>query len=398
MSYLDRPKVISKIGERFDITGPDGIRRIGFKKGPGLYGGSGLPEDTVWELYPDGRAKYLRRVIPYELWYFRQAGPKTHADLFVSRPPIWEPKDPSKPFANPDNVGVLVNPEAGTPAWTYEFSPDGFKVFKMVASLHQDGILENGIHRYSVIWPGWDLPFTAEESAAMRKWIVSLSPAEAFGYYYSLLLYDGGRCGDCTCRKIVPEVTPKEFQDNLLWPVFQQMVMQSIYNVRTDLHKVRDPETGNIIEGLIKWDQFHMPCSEPSWQRIVGYIGIVGQLVTGFLTLGASSAFQAASTIISTSIDIVKTVDQAKRQRAIELFTNSVIKGYSAGTDIQNILQPPPKLTPAEEALIAKAEGKTPPVSEPAGGGKTPPAVTVTQGGTFPWLLAAGAAAALLLS
>jgi hypothetical protein len=384
MSYYERPKGGGLRGEPFDVTGQDGVRRIGFKQGPSSYGYS-IPENIVWELFPDGRAKYLRRVIPYRAWSPQMAGPT----------------DPSKALGgvvNPPNAAVVPNPEAGSPAWTYEFSPDAFKVFKMAASLHQDGILENSIHRYGMIWPAWDLPFTAEDSAAMRKWIVSLSPAEAFGYYYALLLYDGDKCGDCTCRKFVPEVSPKEFQSNLLWPVFQQMVMQSIYNVRTDLHKVRDPETGNIIEGLIKWDQFTMPCKQSLGQMLVGYVGIVGQLVTGFLTLGASSAFQAASTIISTSIDIVKTVDQAKRQRAIELFTNSVIKGYSAGTDIQNILQPPPKLTPAEEVLIAKAEGKTPPVSEPAGGGKTPPAVTVTQGGTFPWLLAVGAAAALLLS
>ena len=49
MSYYERPKGVGLRGEPFDITGPDGIRRIGFKQGPSSYGYS-LPEDIVWEI------------------------------------------------------------------------------------------------------------------------------------------------------------------------------------------------------------------------------------------------------------------------------------------------------------------------------------------------------------
>ena len=236
-------------------------------------------------------------------------------------------------------------------------------------------------------WPEWDFPFTASDSASMRQWIISLSPAEAFGLYYSLVLYDGPQVGLCTFRKFVPLVSPKEFESNSFWPVFQQMLMQAIYDVRTDLHKVTDPSTGNMIDGLIKYDLFEMPCKKSLGEKLVGYVGIAGQVAMAFVTLGASTAFQAVSTVVSASIDIVNTVDTAQKQRAILAFSNSVVKGYTSGTDINNILQPPPKLTPEEQKLVDKASGETKSPTEVVGEART-------TGGGNPWLLIAGAVAA----
>jgi hypothetical protein len=361
MSYYERIKGIGLRGEPFDVVGTDGVRRIGFKQGPPGEGGFRVPEHLVWEIYPDGSAKYVRRWVTYRAWNPQMAG-----------------------LNNPPNVVVIPDAEAGSPAWSYSFTPDAFKVFRMAASLHPNGVTENGVHRYGMIWPAWDYPFTAEDSASMRQWIVSLSPAEAFGLYYSLAMYDGPQCGLCTCRKFVPAVSPKEFESNSFWPVFQQMLMQSIYDVRTDLHKVRDPQTGQTIDGLIKYDLFTMPCKKSIGESLVGYVGVIGQVAMSFVTLGASTAFQAVSTVVDASINIVNTVDEAKKAKAIQAFTNSVIKGYTSGVDIQNILQPPPKLTPVEEALLIKSEGKT------------PPAVTVARGGAIPWWILAGAAAVLL--
>lgn len=361
MSYYEKISAIGVRGERFDVVGPDGVRRIGYRQGPPGEGGFRVPEHLVWEINPDGSAKYVRRWVTYRAWNPQMAG-----------------------VSNPPGVEVLPQPEAGTPAWTYSFSPDAFKIFRMAASLYPNGVVENGVHRYGMIWPEWDYPFTAEDSAQMRKWIVSLSPAEVFGLYYSLAMYDGPQVGLCTYRKFVPLVSPKEFESNSFWPVFQQMLMQALYDVRTDLHKVRDPDTGNVIDGLIKYDLFTMPCKKSLGESLVGYVGIVGQLAMGFVTLGASTAFQAVSTVVSTSIDVVNMVDSTQKQRAIQAFTNSVVKGFTSGTDIQNILQPPPKLTPSEEALLIKSEGKT------------PPAVTVEQEGVIQWWLIAAGAAALL--
>jgi hypothetical protein len=90
----------------------------------------------------------------------------------------------------------------------------------------------------------------------------------------------------------------------------------------------------------------------------------------------------------------VNTVDTAQKQRAILAFSNSVVKGYTSGTDISNILQPPPKLTPIEQKLVEKASGETKSPTEIIDGAPA----TVPSGGGIPWLLIAGAAAAALLS
>jgi hypothetical protein len=369
MSYYEKISAAGFRGPRFDEVGVDGVRRIGFRQGPPGEGGFRVPEHLVWEINPDGSAKYVRRWIPFRSWNSQGAG-------------------------QPVDGVVIPEAEAGTPAWTYTFSPDAFKIFKMAASLYPNGVTEAGVHRYKMAWPEWDFPFTASDSASMRQWIISLSPAEAFGLYYSLVLYDGPQVGLCTFRKFVPLVSPKEFESNSFWPVFQQMLMQAIYDVRTDLHKVTDPSTGKTIDGLIKYDLFEMPCKKSLGEKLVGYVGIAGQVAMAFVTLGASTAFQAVSTVVSASIDIVNTVDTAQKQRAILAFSNSVVKGYTSGTDINNILQPPPKLTPEEQKLVDKASGETKSPTEVVGEAKT-----ATAGGGNPWLLIAGAvAAAALLS
>lgn len=369
MSYYENISAIGLRGERFDVIGTDGVRRIGYRQGPPGEGGFRVPEHLVWEINPDGSAKYVRRWVTYRAWNPLMAG-----------------------LNNPPGVEVLPQAEAGSPAWTYSFSPDAFKIFRMAASLWPNGITETGVHRYGMIWPEWDYPFTAEDSAMMRKWIVSLSAAEAFGLYYSLVIYNGPQVGLCTYRKFLPLVSPAEFESNSFWPVFQQMVMQSIYDIRTDLWKVRDPETGNVIDGLIKYDLFTMPCKKSLGESLVGYVGLVGQIAMSFATLGASTAFQAVSTVVSTSINIVNTVDDAKKAMAVQAFTNSVIKGYSSGTDIANILQPPPQLSEAENQLLEKASGETKSPAVESGG------VVAASGSGIPWLLLAGAAAAALLS
>lgn len=375
MSYYEKIKQMGYRGPQFDRTGADGIRRIGFLAGPVGYGGAVVPEHLIWEIYPDGSAKYVRRWISYRAW------------------------NTALGAGAPENLVVNPDEEKGTPAWTYSFTPDAFKIFKLAASLHPNGINETGTHRYGMIWPAWEFPFTATDTASMKQWIISLSPAEAFGLYYSLVLYDGPQVGLCTFRKFVSLVTPKEFESNSFWSVFQQMMMQSIYDVRTDLHKVKDPSTGNMIDGLIKYDLFEMPCKKSLGEKVVGYVGVVGQVAMAFVTLGASTAFQAVSTVVSTAVNIVNTVDQVQKQRAILAFSNSIVEGYTSGIDINNILLPPPKLTPVEQKLVEKASGETKSPTETnvvVDGAST--ATATDAGGGVPWLLIAAAAAAALLS
>jgi hypothetical protein len=80
--------------------------------------------------------------------------------------------------------------------------------------------------------------------------------------------------------------------------------------------------------------------------------------------------------------------DKAKAQAA---FTNSVVRGIQSGVQIENILTPAPMLTPEEQKLIERASGET----------KSPTETSVVageavKGSGIPWLLLAGAAAALL--
>lgn len=285
---------------------------------------------------------------------------------------------------------MVIAPEGnrGGPFYTYNFSPDGLNVFRMAASLFPNGVVEKGISISGLQWPAWDFPFTATDSAKMREWITSLSPADAFGMYYSLLAYDGPESGRCKWRKFMQGISPGEFEENYFWAVFQEMVLRSIYDVRTDLHKVRDPDTGAVIDGLIKYDLFAMPC-KPGIGEII--FQVVASVALGVVTAGAGAALASALKTIEISkaiYDMKSSADKAKAQAA---FTNSVIKGYTSGTDIQNIIAPKPELTQVEKDLLAKASGET----------KSPTETNVVvdgavSSGGIPWLLIAGAAAAIL--
>jgi hypothetical protein len=190
-------------------------------------------------------------------------------------------------------------------------------------------------------------------------------------------------------------ISHAEFEGNYFWAVFQEMVLRAIYDVRTDLHKVRDPDTGNIIDGLIKYDVFAMPC-KPGIGEII--FQVVASVALGVVTAGAGAALASALKTIEISKAIYDMKNTADKAKASAAFTNSVVKGYTSGTDIQNILQPPPKLTPEEQKLIERASGETksPTETNVVVGGAVGSSGVSTAGSGIPWLLIAGAAAALL--
>jgi hypothetical protein len=224
----------------------------------------------------------------------------------------------------------------------------------------------------------------------MRAWVISLTPADAFAIYYNLLAYDGKEFSRCTYRKFNPSISPAEFEANWFWPVFQDMVAMAIYNIRTDLHKVRDPETGEIIDGLIKYDLFRMPC-KPGPGEIV--FQVIASAALAVVTAGAGAALAASLKTISFAKSIHDMKSGADKAKAQAAFTNSVVRGIQSGVQIENILTPAPMLTPEEQKLIERASGET----------KSPTETSVVageavKGSGFPWLLLAGAAAAALLS
>ena len=364
------------VGPQFDETDSNGIRRIGYRAGDSGFvqtgvsiqsgkvrGGEpigitrvGFPEQVIWTIRPDGSATLTRKIV----------------DIFE---------------------GVLIKVYSaditwrGSPGYTYNFSKEGFDLFRMVASQFPNGAVEQGTSVNGLQWPAWDFLFTALDSAKMRQWVLSLEPVDAFSIYYNLLAYDGEKSGRCQYRKFNPAISPAEFKDNGFWVVFQDMVAMSIYNLRTDLHKIRDPDTGGIIDGLIKYDLFKMPC-KPGIGEII--FEVVASVALAVVTAGAGTALTAAIKTIEIAKTISDMKSSADKAKASAAFTNSVVKGYQTGTDIRNVLNPVPQLTDVEKQLLAKASGETKSPTEVVG-------ETRTTGGGNPWLLIAGAVAAAAL-
>lgn len=381
------------VGPRFDETDSNGVRRIGYRAGvrefvqtgvsiqagkvrggePVGYTREGFPEQVIWTIRPDGSATLTRKLITYPA-HEEYANRTTYKipEVTTFGDPTWR----------------------GSPGYTYNFSKEGLDLFRMVASQFPNGTVERGTSINGLQWPAWDFPFTATDSAKMRQWILSLEPADAFAIYYTLLAYDGEKSGNCQWRKFNPSISPAEFKDNGFWAVFQDMVAMSIYNLRTDLHKIRDPDTGGIIDGLIKYDLFKMPC-KPGIGEIV--FQVIASVALAVVTAGAGTALAAALKTISIAKTIADMKSSADKAKASAAFTNSVVKGYQTGTDIRNVLNPVPQLTEVEKQLLAKASGETKSPTETNVVVDGAPTAT-TSGGGVPWLLIAAAAAAALLS
>jgi hypothetical protein len=384
-------------GPKFDEVGADGIRRIGYRAGKDVFyqtgsGKNGLvgftfkgnPVIVLWTIRPDGTATYLN---PWAFSIGKEVTMCGFRDGTCSQPPL-------KSYQNLDLVSINSTGTTGSTGYTYNFSKEGFDLFRMVASQFPNGAVERGISINGLQWPAWDFPFTATDSAKMRQWILSLEPADAFAIYYTLLAYDGEKSGNCQWRKFNPSISPAEFKDNYFWVVFQDMVAMSIYNLRTDLHKIRDPDTGGIIDGLIKYDLFRMPC-KPGIGEII--FQVIASVALAVVTAGAGTALAAALKTISIAKTIADMKNAADKAKASAAFNNSVIKGYETGTDIRNVLNPVPQLTEVEKQLLAKASGETKSPTETNVVVDGAPTAT-TSGGGIPWLLIAGAAAAALLS
>lgn len=377
-------KTTYTVGPRFDETDSKGIRRIGYRAGKDEISKSGaapnpkfsqpdqifygFPEQVIWTIRPDGSATLTRALV----------------------------EDSRGDFVNPTKVYSADITWRGSPGYTYNFSKEAFDLFRMVASQFPNGAVERGTSSNGLQWPAWDFPFTATDSAKMRQWILSLEPADAFAIYYTLLAYDGEKSGRCQYRKFNPSISPAEFKDNGFWAVFQDMVAMSIYNLRTDLHKIRDPDTGGIIDGLIKYDLFRMPC-KPGIGEII--FQVIASVALAVVTAGAGTALAAALKTISIAKTIADMKSSADKAKASAAFTNSVVKGYQTGTDIRNVLNPVPQLTEVEKQLLAKASGETKsPTETNVVVDGAPTATATAAGGGVPWLLIAAAAAAALLS
>jgi len=346
----------------FDRVYPDGTRRIGT--------GVENTEQVVWTINPNGSATYSRSTVPLAV-----IGP--FGSTCVGGNALMETP--------------VRNVPPGFVGYTYKFSPEGLNAFRAVASLYPNGFVDRSKYNEFPAWPQWLFPFQKGDSDGIRSWILNMSPAEALAVYYTLLEYDGTEQNVYNGswyyrnRKFVPEVTPQEFKENGFWSLHQEMLIRAIWDLRTDLRKVRDPNTGEIIDGIIDYKLFEMP-------RRKGGRGQIAELVAGafvaVITFGASAGFKATLSMIDAAKSIMSMTDQARKMKAMQEFSTKVVRGYQAASDDKNLFIPPPPEPPKPPGPIGELESR----SE----GKTPPPALQAQGGGFPWWILAGAAALLL--
>jgi len=310
-SILDEPPVI------FDRLYPDGTRKIG-RKYP-----NGSVEDLIWTIRPDGSATYSRSLISMDI-----VGPIDSSDRCSMIGKV---------------TRTMFTPSPGFPTARYEFSPEGLKLFRKVASLYPNGFTDRSRYNEFPVWSAWTFPFESNDANEVRAWIANMHPADVLALYYTLLEYNGekqdvyGNSWICKTRKYVNAITPEEFQKTGFWSPYQEMLIRAIWDIRTDLRRVKDPNTGKEIDGIIDYRLFTMPCVAGSRGMIAN---AVAGVALGVMTLGASTALQSAIVAVNAAKTAVSVTDQTKKANAMREFASKVIIGFSAAADPSNVIEP----------------------------------------------------------
>jgi hypothetical protein len=329
-------------------------------------------EEPIWTINPDGSAIYSRSFVPLDV-----IGPFDGKFCIGTTYPYWTP---------------VKNAPPGFVGYTYKFSPQGMEFFRSVASLYPNGLVDRSKYNEFPTWPQWMFPFHKNDSEKVRSLILNLSPADALALYYTLVEYNGleqnvyNKSAYARNRKFSEAVTPEEFRQNGFWSIYQEMLIRAIWDLRTDLRKVRDPNTGMTIDGIIDYRLFNIPIRSGSRGAIAE--AVVGAFLA-IVTFGASAALQTTLTMVNVAREIVSMKEGADKAKAMQEFSNKVVGGYQAASDIRNLLSPPPQMSKPEKDLLEKASGETKSPTEVVGEAKT--------AGGNPWLLIAGAAAAAAL-
>ena len=311
-------------GSAFNVTDRTGIK-IGYES---------IGDDIQY--------RYASQASPSSPWTVIDYGQQTPTDRLVSvtatkglpKQVIWDVKNDGSAVYNNQYYnsetktfnGFKIVYDAGLR--NYNFSKEGFDTFKMVASFYPNGFLDYSYKEKGELVIPWEYPFSSADKEKWVAWVNSLQPIDAFGLYYTLAVMDG-KDGDCHVRKAHPELSfiPREYFLNGFWKPFQTMLLMSIYDIRTDLRRIKDPETGKVIEGLIDYREFKIHCDTPLWVKIVGGIAIIG---LGMFSGGASLLVQAAIKVSIAAKDILATVDANTKARRAAEFQNRMVIGYNA--------------------------------------------------------------------
>ena len=311
-------------GSAFNVTDRTGIK-IGYES---------IGDDIQY--------RYASQASPSSPWTVIDYGQQTPTDRLVSvtatkglpKQVIWDVKNDGSAIYNNQYYnsetktfnGFKIVYDAGLR--NYNFSKEGFDTFKMVASFYPNGFLDYSYKEKGELVIPWEYPFSSVDKEKWVAWVNALQPIDAFGLYYTLAVMDGAD-GDCHVRKAHPELSfiPREYFLNGFWKPFQTMLLMSIYDIRTDLRRIKDPETGKVIEGLIDYREFKIHCDTPLWVKIVGGIAIIG---LGMFSGGASLLIQAAIKVSIAAKDILATVDKNTKARRAAEFQNRMVIGYNA--------------------------------------------------------------------
>jgi hypothetical protein len=168
-------------------------------------------------------------------------------------------------------------------------------------------------------------PFTQSDRELAERTIKEMQVADVFSLYYTLwqLLYPPDPCarqGDV----FIDGFTPRGGQ-----PVtYLYKLLGAIYDLRTDLRRIRNPENGEIIDGLINP---HNRPYVPNTQNCDNF-GIIFSGVITVLTLGLAAPMWVSAVMnVVEAAEAIRLMRDARQQAAAyREFAQNVVLGYNA--------------------------------------------------------------------
>jgi hypothetical protein len=279
---------------------------------------------------------------------------------------------------------IYVPTQWGLPPEVREYTPSEFELLRVFGSLGGvSPIPKSG--EWNAEWAANMAPFTDADRKRAVDVIRNLSAAEVLAIYYSLYEIIPPKVGQCGSIKRLEITTPPQASDDRGYGLFQGPIMAAIYKLRPELREIYDPTTGKSIPGLLPPDQLpQIPCLVSKSKFDVWADVLLSVVSLGF----PGPTWVGAINTIVQSVDQIRSMkDAIGYQKQMAELSAKITGGAVA------IMQAPPKppgqLSQAEKDLLAKASGET---KSPTG--SSGEAVGSSSG--IPWLLIAGAAAALL--
>jgi hypothetical protein len=222
----------------------------------------------------------------------------------------------------------------GTATWWEEGWNDGRTDLSVTRRFDAQALMT--FRTYAVFsdhaWQGF--PFEPEDRERGLSMILGWDVATVLSLYYSLWTFDAPSCGGCSKIKPVEGFTPRALYDpprtglasNTWEGLWQWGILQAIWRNRLDLRNLKDPATGNTVDGLVDPARFpQIPCNV-SCSSLDPWIN----LGLSILTLGVGGIGSATISIVSMANQITRMRDIQAQAQAYRDFANSIGVGVSA--------------------------------------------------------------------